>query len=299
MIDFGELSANRAELVEQIIQASQEFGFFQLINHGVSEKLMHDVLDVAKEFFALPVEDKAKLYSEDPKQPCRLRTSIDYDGEKVHFWRDNLRHPCFPPGRYMEFWPEKPARYREVIGRYSMEMRKLSLWLLDLIAEGFGLEPGSFLGEPSEVQLMSSNYFPPCPDPSLTLGMPAHCDPNLITLILQEEVCGLQVLKDGKWLTVEPHPHVFFVNVGCMLHIMSNGKLRSPEHRVLTNKNVARTTITSFIEPSKNCMVGPVKSLLNECAPLYRDVMYKDFLGTYPAFIASGVSPLERQKIQY
>lgn len=53
---------------------------------------MHDVLTIAKEFFELPPEDKASLYSEDPKKSCRLYTSIDYVNEKVHFWRDNLRH---------------------------------------------------------------------------------------------------------------------------------------------------------------------------------------------------------------
>jgi len=65
----------------------------QLTNHGVSKKLMIDVLEVAEEFFELPIEDKASVYSEDPKRSCRLYTSIDYDKEKVHFWRDSLRHP--------------------------------------------------------------------------------------------------------------------------------------------------------------------------------------------------------------
>ena len=53
---------------------------------------MHDMLDVANEFFELPAEDKASLYSEDPKQSCRLYTSINYDREKEPYWRDNLQH---------------------------------------------------------------------------------------------------------------------------------------------------------------------------------------------------------------
>lgn len=84
----------------------------QLTNHGVSKKLMSDVLEVAEEFFELPNEDKASFYSEDPKRRCRLYTSIDYDNEKVHFWRDNLRHPCHPVDEHVQCWPEKPARYR-------------------------------------------------------------------------------------------------------------------------------------------------------------------------------------------
>jgi hypothetical protein len=75
---------------------------------------MHDVLDVANEFFGLPAKDKESLYSEDPKQTCRVRTSINYDREKVHYWRDNLRHPCHPLEEHMPFWPQKPPHYRYV-----------------------------------------------------------------------------------------------------------------------------------------------------------------------------------------
>ncbi|KAJ4726854.1 Hyoscyamine 6-dioxygenase [Melia azedarach] len=51
---------------------------------------MQDVLNVAKEFFEPPAEDKASLYSDDRKQSCRHYTSIDYANEKVRFWIDNL-----------------------------------------------------------------------------------------------------------------------------------------------------------------------------------------------------------------
>ncbi|KAL4596417.1 hypothetical protein ACB092_12G163000 [Castanea dentata] len=166
----GELSFDRAHLIKQIIQASQEFGFLQLINHGASEKLVHDVADVVKEFFELPAKDKASLYSEDPKQSCRLYTSIDYDSEKVHYWRDTLRHPCHPLEEHIQFWPEKPPHYREAVGNYSAEVRKLSLWVLDLICEGLGLESRYLREELSQVQLVAINHYTPCPDPSLTLG---------------------------------------------------------------------------------------------------------------------------------
>ncbi|KAJ0053173.1 hypothetical protein Pint_01753 [Pistacia integerrima] len=113
VIDLGgETTADRTTKIQQIMKASQEYGFFQVINHGVPERLMRDELTVAKEFFELPAEDNASLYSEDPKQSCRLYTSIDCVKEKVHFWRDNLRHPCHPVEEHMQFWPAKPAQYR-------------------------------------------------------------------------------------------------------------------------------------------------------------------------------------------
>lgn len=113
VIDLGgDLTHDRPRIVQQIIKACQEFGFFLVINHEVSDKLIQDVLEVAKEFFELPAKDKEKFYSDDPKQSCRLYTSIDYLKEKVHYWRDNLRHPCYPVEENMQFWPEKPTQYR-------------------------------------------------------------------------------------------------------------------------------------------------------------------------------------------
>ncbi|KAF5459362.1 hypothetical protein F2P56_023315 [Juglans regia] len=300
----GELGSDRAQLVKQIMQACQDFGFFQLINHGVSKKLMHDVLEVVNELFELPAKDKESICSEDPKQSCRLYASIDYDREKVHYWRETLRHPCHPLEEHVQFWPEKPARYRKVVGSYSAEVMKLSLWLLDLICEGLGFEAGYFEDhELTQNQLMYINHYPPCPDPSLTLGLPKHSDPNLLTLLLQEKVSGLQILKDGEWLGVEPNPNAFVVNVGLTLQIISNGKLLGAEHRAVTQKNVARTSIATFIYPSENCHIGPEKSLLSECSsttpPLYRGFAYKDYLSSYVADTNESVPPLERYKIQY
>ncbi|RVW24608.1 Hyoscyamine 6-dioxygenase [Vitis vinifera] len=115
----------------------------QVINHGVSDNLIDDSMSIFKEFFNLPAEDKASLYSTDLNKSCRLYTSnFTYETEEVHFWSDILRHPCHPLQDQVQIWPEKPTRYREIVGAYSVELRKLSLKILDLICEGLGLEQG-------------------------------------------------------------------------------------------------------------------------------------------------------------
>jgi isopenicillin N synthase-like dioxygenase len=96
---------------------------------------------------------------------------------------------------------------------------KLASGILELIAEGLGLESGYFGGKLSENAFLSVNRYPPCPDPSLTLGLPKHCDPNLITILLQGDVCGLQVFKDGEWIGVGPVPNAFVINIGYQLQV--------------------------------------------------------------------------------
>lgn len=108
---------------------------------------------------------------------------------------------------------------RQVISTYCVEVRKFLLRILDLIREGLGLKLGYFEDDLSKIQLLSVNYHIPCPDPSLTLGMPEHCDPNLISMLHQCAVPGLQVFKDGQWLGVEPLPDALIVIPGLQLKV--------------------------------------------------------------------------------
>ena len=68
-------------------------------------------------------------------------------------------------------------------------------------------------------QLMVVNCYPPCPEPNLTLGMPPHSDYGFLTLLLQDEVEGLQIQYQDKWITVQPIANSFVVNVGDHLEV--------------------------------------------------------------------------------
>lgn len=94
--------------------------------------------------------------------------------------------------------------------------------ILNLISEGLGIEQGYFEGDLSKIQLLSVNHHIPCPDPCLTLGMPEHSDPNLISMIQQCSVPGLQVFLEGKWMGVEPLPNAFLVIPGLQLKVDDN-----------------------------------------------------------------------------
>ncbi|KAM5552790.1 hypothetical protein ABKV19_025149 [Rosa sericea] len=172
----------------------------KVINHGISENLLHDTMDVFREFFALPPEDKASFFSEDPNKLCRLITSTgNYDRENVHLWRDALRHACHPLDKFIPLWPQQLLKYREHVGKCSTQVRKVALNILELISEGLGIEYGHFSDELSQETVLSVNYYPPCPDPCLTLGITKHCDPNLITILLQGDM-AFRVLRIGNGL---------------------------------------------------------------------------------------------------
>lgn len=69
-------------------------------------------------------------------------------------------------------------------------------------------------------QMLVTNFYPPCPEPDLTLGMHPHSDYGFLTLLLQDEVEGLQIQFQDKWLTVQPIPNAFVVNIGDHLEVI-------------------------------------------------------------------------------
>jgi len=88
-------------------------GLKQIINHGIPVNQMKETMNVFKEVFHMPDEYKKSLCSNDPSKPCKMFTSsINYDNEKVHLWRDNLRHQCYPLEQWQHIWPENPTSYR-------------------------------------------------------------------------------------------------------------------------------------------------------------------------------------------
>ncbi|XP_052169965.1 hyoscyamine 6-dioxygenase-like [Diospyros lotus] len=284
----------------QILEASREFGFFQVTNHGISKRLTDEAIGVAEEFFEMPAEVKASVFTPDAGKSCRLYTSsFVYDTERFHFWRDNLTHPCHASQDCFHLWPLKPARYREVIGEYTVEVNKLLLRILDLIQQGLGLEYGFFREEMRGSQLLAVNHYPPCPDPSLALGAPRHSDPNLISIINDGGKPGIQFLKDGQWFNIEPIPNSFTVFIGCQLQIISNDKLRSAEHRVVTSSERDRTTLCNFMIPSEECFIEPERALVSASnPPVYRGLKYKEFLNIYAEKLAEYQAVMESCKLQ-
>ncbi|KAF9605623.1 hypothetical protein IFM89_017966 [Coptis chinensis] len=281
-IDLQELDgASRPQAIEKLNRACKEHGFFEVVNHGVSEHLMESMLEVAKEFFQMPEEDKMHLYSNDFRKRTFLSTSFNATKEDVLHWRDYLRHPCHPLEDHMESWPSKPPSYREITGKYATKIRELTLKLLEAISESLSLEKDHIakaLGDQN--QSMQINVYPPCPQPDLTLGLGAHTDPNCLTIVQHDEVPGLQIMKDGSWFDVPSLDGAFFVNIGDQLQVISNGEYRSLVHRAITNSTKRRISIPTFYTPSFDAEIKPAPLLVarNDHVPLYVPFTYRQFL---------------------
>lgn len=104
---------------------------------------------------------------------------------------------------------------RETLVAYRNAVTSMADRILCALAENLGLPAGFFnqaLGRWE--QYVNLLMYPRCPEPDRTLGIKSHTDGGALALLQQDAVGGLQVLKNGRWVPVEPIPYGFVVNVG-------------------------------------------------------------------------------------
>ncbi|CAN4111950.1 unnamed protein product [Withania somnifera] len=302
IVDFSLLTSHhphqRSAAIHHLTKACQDWGFFMVVNHGIPENLMKAVIDCTEEFFNLPEKEKQEFVGKHVLDPIRYGTSFNTSKENVFFWRDFLKvfvHPHFHS-------PSKPQSYGDLILEYSEKLREVARKLLAGISESLGLEE-SFLDKAldleSGLQVFVGNYYPPCPQPELTMGMPPHSDHGLLTLLINNQVGGLQVQHQGKWINVNALPNSLLVNTGDHLQIFSNGKYKSNVHRAVVNNKVTRISVVTTHGPSMETIVRPASPLIEkENSPsAYIPVKYKDYLVLQQSNQLDAKTCLERVKI--
>ncbi|RWR93839.1 protein DMR6-LIKE OXYGENASE 2 [Cinnamomum micranthum f. kanehirae] len=282
IIDLSQLHGpNRSQVLKSLANACEEYGFFQVINHGIPCDLTRSMVDVGRRFFELPFEERAKYMSPDMFAPVRYGTSFNQNKDGVFCWRDFLKLYCQPVSRFCPHWPSEPSDLRQKVASYTKETNSLFIMLLKAVVESLGLVDDDDItkefGDGS--QLMVINCFPSCPEPDLTLGMPPHSDYGFLTLVLQDGVLGLQVQFQGEWVTVDPLPNSFVVNVGDHLEIFSNGRYKSVLHRVLVNSSKTRISVASLHSLPFESVVKPSSRLITPQNPKrYKETDFATFL---------------------
>ncbi|XP_021910941.1 gibberellin 3-beta-dioxygenase 1-like, partial [Carica papaya] len=174
----------------------------------------------------------------------------------------------------------------DIIEGYKEEMKKLAgrlTWLM-LGSLGITKEDITWAGPRADLEETSAalqlNNYPACPDPDRAMGLAAHTDSTLLTILYQNNISGLQVLKQGKgWVKVEPEPNGLVINIGDLLHILSNGQYPSVIHRAMVNRTRPRLSFAYLYGPPTNTEISPLEKLLGPNQPaLYRPITWSKYL---------------------
>ncbi|XP_077227285.1 oxoglutarate-dependent flavonoid 7-O-demethylase 1-like [Tasmannia lanceolata] len=286
--------------LEKLHSACKHWGFFQLVNHGVSYSLIEKTKYEIQNFFKLPLVEK-KRFSQQPDDQQGYGQAFVVSEEQKLDWADLFYLVLLPTHqRNSTLFESLSPSFREILEAYSLELKKLAVAVLKMIAKALEMDTEE-MREMFEdgYQGMRMNYYPPCPQPEKVVGLTPHSDPGGLTILLQvNEAQGLEIRNNGMWVPVKPLPNAFIVNVGDVVEIISNGAYHSVEHRATVNSVKERLSIATFYSPNLKTQFGPARSLTNlENPPLFRRKTMEAFLKDFFSKELKGKSQVETMKI--
>lgn len=291
---------DEAEL-DRLHTACQQWGFFQVINHGVSASLLEDFKREIVDFFKLPLEEKKKLWQQPENHEGFGQLFVVSDVQKLD-WSDLFYITTLPTSlRKSHLFENLPPNLRETLEAYSLELKKLAMTILCQIVKALKMDEEEMRELFSDgVQSMRMNYYPPCPEPDMAIGLTPHSDADALTILFQlNETEGLQIRKDGRWVPVKPLPDAFVVNIGDIMEIVSNGVYRSIEHRATVNSTTERLSIATFFSSNIDSELGPAHSLVGPDKPaVYRRVPIEKYFKQFFARKLDGKAYLDFMKIE-
>ncbi|KAF5746114.1 1-aminocyclopropane-1-carboxylate oxidase family protein [Tripterygium wilfordii] len=266
----------RAATMDKIKDACENWGFFELLNHGIPYELLDTVERMTKDHYSKCMEQRFKEYVASRGLEAAETEINDIDWESTFF----MRH--LPHSNIAEI-PDLDDIYRNVMKEFALKLEKLAEEMLDLLCVNLGLEKGylkkAFYGSKGPTFGTKVSNYPPCPKPDLIKGLRAHTDAGGIILLFQDDkVSGLQLLKDGQWIDVPPMRHSIVINLGDQLEVISNGKYKSVEHRVIAQTDGARMSIASFYNPGSDAVIYPAPALVEKEAEEEKKQAYPKFV---------------------
>ncbi|XP_057499084.1 1-aminocyclopropane-1-carboxylate oxidase-like [Actinidia eriantha] len=282
IIDMEKLNGEeRAATMEVIKDACENWGFFELMNHGISHELMDTVEMLTKGHYKKCMEQRFKEMVANKGLEAVQSEINDLDWESTFF----LRH--LPVSNIFEI-PDLEEDYRKTMKEFAEKLEKLAEQLLDLLCENLEIEKGylkkAFYGSKGPTFGTKVSNYPPCPCPELIKGLRAHTDAGGLILLFQDDkVSGLQLLKGGEWVDVPPMKHSIVINLGDQLEVITNGKYKSVMHRVIAQPDGNRMSIASFYNPGSDAVIYPAPALVEkeEQKQVYPKFVFEDYMKLY------------------
>ncbi|KAK7335401.1 hypothetical protein VNO80_27220 [Phaseolus coccineus] len=257
LIDLGRLSLERDECMREIAEAAKEWGFFQVVNHGVPQEQLKSMQIEQKEVFYQPFVNKstqqgifstlsAKAYRWGNPFATNLR-QLSWS-EAFHFYVTDI-------SRMNQHEP-----LRSSLEGFATRMFSLAQSLSEILACKLNAKSNYFQEHCSAKScFIRLNRYPPCPISKMH-GLMPHSDTSFLTIVHQDQIGGLQLMKDGKWVAVKPNPHALLVNIGDLFQAWSNGVYKSIKHRVVAAEKAERFSMAFFYCPSEEAVIkSPIK----------------------------------------
>lgn len=292
---------SRSEVSETIVRACEEYGFLKLINHGVPKETIDGVEKEALRFFARPGSEKQEAGPPNPfGYGCK---NIGTHGDLGELEYLLLEANPLSISHRSKTIADNPTTFSGVANSYIQSVRKLTCEILELAAEGLGLEDkwlfSRLVTDKDSDSCFRINYYPPtilnnnrieemnasfdmenhCAARKTRIGFGEHSDPQILTIMRSNDVGGLQICSpDGLWIPVLPQPSALFVLVGDAFQALTNGRFTSVRHRVVANGRKARLSMMYFGAPAYDACISPPPQMVSSQNPsLYKPFTWGEY----------------------
>ncbi|MDE0156678.1 MAG: isopenicillin N synthase family oxygenase [Gammaproteobacteria bacterium] len=270
----------------EVHKASRETGFFYIRNHGVPFERMEQHLELARMFFDLPAKEKNRVHINkstcnrgyEPIAAQTLDEGSPPDLKEGFLIGNDLdeNHPYVKqevPNTGSNQWPEQPEGFKDSFNEYVDMMRDLGRTLAKVLALSLDLTEAYFDEGLTEPVMVGRLLHYPSQDSEIVanqLGAGAHTDWGMLTMLLQDDIGGLEVQNsEGDWISAPPKESTFVVNLGEMMRVFTNGIYRSNMHRVVNNHSgKSRYSCPTFFDPDYFYKVKCVPTCIPESGKL-------------------------------
>ncbi|KAI4354064.1 hypothetical protein L6164_002964 [Bauhinia variegata] len=271
-------------------QACEKWGAFQMINHGIPLNVFEEVEIQTRRLFTLPTQQKLSALRSPDSVTGYGMPHIQTFYPKL-MWTEGFQLIGYPMKDATKLWPNQPdqqTNFCDAMEKYQKEMKAFTEKLFGMLLGSLGLTLedvhwyNSAEGFSKHIAVLSLNSYPVCPDPSHAMGIAPHTDTSLITVLYQSGTTGLQVLQDGVgWVPVTPIAGALVVNLGDLMHMVSNGLSKSILHRAFANNSNHRVSVAYFFGPPSGSEISPLAKLIDhDHPPEFNPVTWKEFLET-------------------
>nr|AVP71906.1 GA2ox3 [Paris polyphylla var. yunnanensis] len=251
LIDLSSLRTDKARACKRAIAvAASEWGFFQLVNHGISRELQDRIRAVQVDIFQHPFAWKTTERLLDFSNGSYRWGTPTATSLPQLSWSEAYHLPLTPSA------VEAKDSTRHTIEEFAVAMSRLAHQLAQILAEELGYEGGYFKESCNcDTCYLRLNHYPPCAVSGQVFGLTQHTDSDFLTVLFQDQVGGLQLMKGGRWNSVKPNLDALIINIGDLFQAWSNGVYKSVEHRVVANPKLERFSVAYFLCPSYDTMV--------------------------------------------
>ena len=303
LIDFGPAFRGETGGLDAVAAAARDacerVGFFYMAGHGVPQAVVDAAFEAAREFHAMPLEEKMRLRLNEnnigylPVNQSMQRASTVHRNTRPNynesFFISHDRggdHPDVLAGvplRGRNQWPDGRECMRSAMVRYLKTLEGVGERMLPVLARALEMPAdyfAPFFADEAHINLRFLHYPPQESQDDEQFGQAPHTDNSFITMLAREEVPGLAVrLPSGEWLAPPVIAGTFLVNLGNVMRRWSNDRFLSTPHGVLNDSGRDRYSIAFFYSPNPASTIECVPSCTGPGEPArYPPAVYRDLI---------------------